>query len=112
MQNSHGTHAISPLARAGFDLYLPLTRYRARHRIILRKTLDMAAIDTTRTAQGTSGLIGRIGAFLYTTSAKLMAWNDARVTRKSLSALSDRELADIGLCRGDIDQIDAHSPLV
>ena len=35
----------------------------------------------------------------------LSAWNDARVTRKALGKLSDRELDDIGLCRGDIEQI-------
>jgi uncharacterized protein YjiS (DUF1127 family) len=33
------------------------------------------------------------------------AWNDARVTRKSLSSLTDRELDDLGLVRGDIDDI-------
>ncbi len=32
----------------------------------------------------------------------VMAWNDRRVTRKTLSALSSRELEDIGLSRGDI----------
>jgi uncharacterized protein YjiS (DUF1127 family) len=32
-------------------------------------------------------------------------WNDARVTRKALSKLTDRELDDIGLCRGDIEMI-------
>ena len=36
---------------------------------------------------------------------RLAAWNDARVTRKSLSALSDRELDDLGLVRGDIEEI-------
>lgn len=41
-----------------------------------------------------AGLVGR-----------LAAWNDARVTRASLSKLSDRELDDLGLCRGDIDDI-------
>lgn len=35
----------------------------------------------------------------------IAAWNDARVTRKSLSALTDRELDDLGLVRGDIDDI-------
>jgi uncharacterized protein YjiS (DUF1127 family) len=34
-------------------------------------------------------------------------WNDARVTRKALGKLTDRELDDIGLCRGDIDEIAA-----
>ncbi|WP_213684629.1 DUF1127 domain-containing protein [Roseicyclus sp.] len=36
---------------------------------------------------------------------RIAAWNDARVTRKSLSALTDRELEDLGLVRGDIDDI-------
>ena len=35
------------------------------------------------------------------------AWNDARVTRKALSQLSDHELDDLGLNRGDIDDIAA-----
>lgn len=35
----------------------------------------------------------------------LAAWNDARVTRKGLSALTDRELDDLGLVRGDIEDI-------
>ena len=30
-------------------------------------------------------------------------WNDRRLTRSSLSRLSDRQLEDIGLCRGDIE---------
>jgi uncharacterized protein YjiS (DUF1127 family) len=36
---------------------------------------------------------------------RIAAWNDARVTRKALSKLSDRELDDLGLTRGDIDDI-------
>jgi uncharacterized protein YjiS (DUF1127 family) len=38
---------------------------------------------------------------------RIAAWNDARVTRKALSKLSDRELDDLGLNRGDIDDIAA-----
>jgi uncharacterized protein YjiS (DUF1127 family) len=37
----------------------------------------------------------------------LISWNDARVTRGSLARLTDRELDDIGLCRGDIDEVAA-----
>ena len=33
------------------------------------------------------------------------AWNARRVTRKVLNTLSNRELDDIGLCRGDIEMI-------
>lgn len=35
------------------------------------------------------------------------AWNDARLTRKTLGRLSPEQLDDIGLCRGDIDDISA-----
>ena len=37
--------------------------------------------------------------------ASVSAWNDARVSRTALSKLSNRELDDIGLCRGDIEMI-------
>ena len=32
----------------------------------------------------------------------VMDWNDRRVTRNALNALTEHELDDIGLCRGDI----------
>ena len=65
----------------------------------------MAAFDTTRTTYGATGLTGRIGAIISATAASFVQWNDARITRNSLSTLSDRELSDIGLCRGDIEVI-------
>ncbi|AVO39636.1 DUF1127 domain-containing protein [Pukyongiella litopenaei] len=65
----------------------------------------MAALDTTRTVYVSHGLIGRIGAALSGTVAAVVAWNDARVTRKVLLALTDRQLEDIGLVRGDVDLI-------
>lgn len=37
--------------------------------------------------------------------SRIAIWNDARVTRKALSTLTNRELDDLGLCRGDIDDI-------
>lgn len=36
---------------------------------------------------------------------RALAWFVARQTRTALSRLSDRELEDIGLCRGDIAHI-------
>lgn len=42
---------------------------------------------------------------LSTLVARIAVWNDARVTRKALATLSNRELDDLGLCRGDIDDI-------
>ncbi len=65
----------------------------------------MAAFDTARTTYGTTGLIGRIGTIYTAAAATVAQWNDTRVTRNSLSVLTDRELTDIGLCRGDIEII-------
>jgi len=65
----------------------------------------MAAFDTTRTQYGTAGFAGRIGQVFFSGVSAFAAWNDARVTRNALAALSDRELDDIGLSRGDIDVV-------
>lgn len=65
----------------------------------------MAAFDTTRPTYGSHGLVGRIFASLASVVSTVSAWNDARLTRNALSSLSDRELDDIGLSRGDIDTV-------
>lgn len=65
----------------------------------------MAAFDTTRTAYGASSAVYSIVTFFSGLAAAVVAWNDARVTRNALSALTDRELEDIGLIRGDIDVV-------
>jgi uncharacterized protein YjiS (DUF1127 family) len=63
----------------------------------------MAAVETTRPAP--FGAITTYRAINGLTNAfgVMSAWNDARVTRNALGKLSDRELDDIGLCRGDIE---------
>ena len=67
----------------------------------------MASIDTSRSfAAPMRGL--SVTAMVARLADAVQGWNDARVTRKSLTRLSDRELEDIGLCRGDIDRIAAH----
>nr|WP_074221719.1 DUF1127 domain-containing protein [Rhodovulum sp. ES.010] len=48
---------------------------------------------------------GHLHRILPDLLGRLAAWNDARVTRHALSRLSDRELDDIGLSRGDIERI-------
>ncbi|MDX2483217.1 MAG: DUF1127 domain-containing protein [Pseudodonghicola sp.] len=65
----------------------------------------MAVYDTNRTAPESAILFGRVGAAICTVISAIAVWNDARVTRNALSALSDRELEDIGLNRGEIDLI-------
>ena len=56
------------------------------------QTAPFGAITTYR------AITGMTRAF-----ATISAWNDARITRRALSKLSDRELDDIGLCRGDVE---------
>lgn len=65
----------------------------------------MAAFETTRPAPFGAISIFRLVTFVGDTYATVAAWNDARVTRNALGKLSDRELDDIGLCRGDIEMI-------
>jgi uncharacterized protein YjiS (DUF1127 family) len=65
----------------------------------------MAASATTRPAPFGAISVFRLSSALDRVIASVAAWNDARVTRKSLDRLSDRELNDIGLTRGDIERI-------
>ncbi len=64
----------------------------------------MALYDTSRPmvdrrpALRASGVFGQfVGMF--------SSWNDARVTRNALSRLSDHELDDLGLTRGQIESV-------
>ena len=65
----------------------------------------MAAVETTRPAPYGAITTYRAVNGLSNVMMAFQAWNDARVTRKALNKLSDRELDDIGLCRGDITSI-------
>ena len=60
----------------------------------------MSAIETNR-----SFAVGGVGNVAARIVALVAGWNDTRMTRRELSRLSDRELDDIGLCRGDIERI-------
>jgi uncharacterized protein YjiS (DUF1127 family) len=65
----------------------------------------MAAFETSRPAPFGATTTYHVIQFVSNALTSVKVWNDARVTRKVLSSLSDRELDDIGLCRGDIDHI-------
>lgn len=62
----------------------------------------MAAVETTRPAPFGAITTYRAINGLWNAFGALAAWNDARITRNALGKLSDRELDDIGLCRGDV----------
>jgi len=102
----HRTYAKSSLEMWICDLYVPLIKVFSLQRSSpdIRKFI-MVAIDTTRAAA--PAIASRIISAVYEFAAAVSAWNDARMTRNALSRLSARELEDIGLCRGDIEEIAA-----
>lgn len=50
-------------------------------------------------------VFGGVGSILVQARSSFAAWNAARSTRAQMSKLSDRELDDIGLTRGDVDSL-------
>lgn len=64
----------------------------------------MAAFDIYR-APSHAAHRGFISSFFASLVSAVAEWNDERRTRHALDGLTDRELDDIGLCRGDIDAI-------
>lgn len=60
----------------------------------------MAVLDTTHAPRARRAG----GSFLSRVFAAITAWNETRVTRNALNRLTDRELDDIGLTRGDIER--------
>lgn len=65
----------------------------------------MAATHTTRPAPFGAISTYRFVQLVDVVYTAVTGWNDARMTRKALGKLTDRELDDIGLCRGDIETI-------
>lgn len=69
-------------------------------RALLKRVMNMSTMEMNRGAA-----VGGVGNVVANLFSMLSAWNDARVTRRELNSLSDRELNDIGLARGDIERI-------
>ena len=67
----------------------------------------MAALPATQTAPFGAITLYRAVSALESLVTPLVRWNAARRTEKVLSGLSDRQLNDIGLVRGDIARISA-----
>lgn len=65
----------------------------------------MAEIYTPRASYGTAFAVNRFFAKLGDFTNGIQARRAEALTRKALSSLSDHELRDIGLTRGEIDSI-------
>jgi len=105
MHGTHGRHEFGSLALHMQHDYFAGRGQKCPKRRQFEKEHIMAATETTRVAPFGAISTFRISRMIEDTLAALANWNDARITRKALSRLSDRELDDIGLCRGDIDLI-------
>ena len=62
----------------------------------------MTTFSTNSTTFGTTSVAARISGAVHSVIDAALFWNDARLTRNALESLSNRELEDIGLSRGDI----------
>ncbi len=60
----------------------------------------MSTIETNR-----SVAVGGVGNVVAQITSLIASWRETRMTRRELGRLSDRELDDIGLCRGDIERV-------
>ena len=65
----------------------------------------MATYQNTVSQPFGSTVILRIVNVLENAVSATIAWNQARATKAELSKLTTRELADIGLTRGDVNNI-------
>ena len=65
----------------------------------------MATFETTRPAPFGAETIYRIVSAVDMLRVALVDWNNRRITRKALSRLSERDLADIGLTLADVDRM-------
>lgn len=65
----------------------------------------MAAIEISRPSFGATGFSGRVGFAVNKILSNIRTWNSIRATQYALNKLSDRELEDIGIARGDINGV-------
>ena len=65
----------------------------------------MTTFNTNSTTFGITSVAARILGAVHSAIDAAVFWNDARLTRNALTSLSNRELEDIGLSRGDIETV-------
>lgn len=63
----------------------------------------MALFDVARPVVANRTIGARFSQLTNSIFGSIKSWNDTRITRNALSRLSDHELDDLGLTRGDIE---------
>lgn len=72
----------------------------------LWKALKMSVYETTvQPLPHGSVATFRVVSFFESLVDRVAAWHSARVTARELNALSDAQLADVGLARGQIEEL-------
>lgn len=90
---------------AAFDTTRPSTSPAGFAGHIGQTFVAMTAFDANTSDARRTSFVDRVGHTVATLAAAYTNWKDQRATRAALSALSDRELDDIGLSRADIDAL-------
>jgi uncharacterized protein YjiS (DUF1127 family) len=104
LPKTHDGHADSAIVRRRISAYLDGSERRCRSPSTSGTTV-MSVIETTRPAPLGSITTFRIVSGLERIVDAFVAWRSARATAVALSDLSDQQLADIGLVRGQIDDV-------
>ncbi len=65
----------------------------------------MALLDSYRAYGRPAIFADWLSRAAYRAATAVFDWNNARRTRNALAGLTAHELDDIGLCRGDIDDL-------
>ena len=65
----------------------------------------MAHFDATRPVVANKTFGARFQTLISRVLAALIEWNEHRLTRNELARLSDHQLDDLGLTRGDIETL-------
>jgi uncharacterized protein YjiS (DUF1127 family) len=65
----------------------------------------MALFDASRPVVAKTGFGARIHTSITGVASALIAWNERRVTRQELAKLSEHQLNDLGMTRGDIETL-------
>lgn len=65
----------------------------------------MALFDASRPVVANSGFGARLSTVLSRIAGVFLEWNEQRITRAELSKLSEHQLEDLGLTRGDIETL-------
>ena len=65
----------------------------------------MALFDASRPVVATTGFGARLQNIMARIAGFAIEWNEQRITRGQLAKLSDHQLEDLGLTRGDIETL-------